>query len=158
MIRLHNHKSGETWFFQRGRDELFTRGWVGFCWVPKRWRRIKKWKMAIFLRKGCALYWRVSELLLSPKEIWHSHRMKLKLYSKVQCPEKRASSWEEGLSNYRRVSELLLKPKEEWRRIKWNLYLKVQHPRKQPFLKTKGWAHYVRMSELLLNTKDGDKE
>ena len=39
----------------------------------------------------------MSELLLSPKEGQHS--MKWKLYAKVQRPEKRASSWEEGLSS-----------------------------------------------------------
>ena len=46
--------------------------------------------------KGCALYRRVSELLLSPEEGWRS--MKWKLYAEVQRPEKRASSWEEGTS------------------------------------------------------------
>ena len=48
-------------------------------------------------RKVWALYRRVSELLLSPKEGWR--RMKWKLYAKVQRPEKRASPWEEGLSS-----------------------------------------------------------
>ena len=48
-------------------------------------------------RKVWALYQRVSELLLSPKEGWR--RMKQKLYAEVQRPEKRASSWEEGLSS-----------------------------------------------------------
>ena len=48
-------------------------------------------------RKVWALYRRVSELLLSPKEGWR--RMKWKLYAKVQRPEKRASSWEKGLSS-----------------------------------------------------------
>ena len=48
-------------------------------------------------RKVWALYRRVSELLLSPKEGWH--RMKWKLYAEQQCPEKRAYSWEEGLSS-----------------------------------------------------------
>ena len=48
-------------------------------------------------RKGWALYRRVSELLLSPKEGWR--RMKWKMYAEVQRPEKRASSWEEGLSS-----------------------------------------------------------
>ena len=36
-------------------------------------------------------------LLLIPKEGWR--RMNWKLYAKVQRPEKRASSWEEGLSS-----------------------------------------------------------
>ena len=48
-------------------------------------------------RKVWALYRRVSELFLSPKEGWRS--MKWKLYAKVQRPEKRVSSWEEGLSS-----------------------------------------------------------
>ena len=48
-------------------------------------------------RKVWALYRRVSGLLLCPKEGWR--RMKWKLYAKVQRPEKRASSWEEGLSS-----------------------------------------------------------
>ena len=48
-------------------------------------------------RKVWPLYRRVSELLLSPKERWR--RMKWKIYAEVQCPEKRASSWEEGLSS-----------------------------------------------------------
>ena len=48
-------------------------------------------------RKGGALYRRVSELLLSPKEGWR--RIKWNLYAKVQRPEKWASSWEEGLSS-----------------------------------------------------------
>ena len=44
-----------------------------------------------------ALYWRVSELLLSPKEGWR--RMKWKMYAEVQRPEKRASFWEEELNS-----------------------------------------------------------
>ena len=48
-------------------------------------------------RKVWPLYRRVNELLLSPKERWR--RMKWKMYAKVQRPEKRASSWEEGLSS-----------------------------------------------------------
>ena len=39
----------------------------------------------------------MGELLLIPKEGWR--RMNWKLYAKVQRPEKRASSWEEGLSS-----------------------------------------------------------
>ena len=48
-------------------------------------------------RKFWAPYQRVSELLLSPKEGWR--RMKWKLHAEEQRPEKRASSWEEGLSS-----------------------------------------------------------
>ena len=54
-------------------------------------------------RKGWALYRRVSELLLSPKEGWR--RMKWKFYAEVQHPEKRVSSWEEALSSL---------PENEW--------------------------------------------
>ena len=48
-------------------------------------------------RKVWALYRRVNELLLSPKEGWR--RMKWTLYAEMQRPEKRASSLEEGLSS-----------------------------------------------------------
>ena len=48
-------------------------------------------------RKVWALYRKVSELLLSPKEGWR--RIKWKLYAKVQRPEKQESSWEESLSS-----------------------------------------------------------
>ena len=48
-------------------------------------------------RKVWAFYQRVNELLLNPKEGWRS--MKWKLYAKVQRPEKRVSSWEEGLNS-----------------------------------------------------------
>ena len=47
--------------------------------------------------KGWAPYRRVIKLLLSLKEGWR--RMKWKLYTKVQLPEKRVSSWKEGLSS-----------------------------------------------------------
>ena len=30
------NKPWETWFFQRGKDELFTGGWVSWSWVQKR--------------------------------------------------------------------------------------------------------------------------
>ena len=96
-----------TGIFLRGRVELFTGGWVRCCWAPKRddagWNGncMPKWNAQkngnLPERKGWAPYWRMSELLLSPKERWR--RMKWKLYAKVQRPEKRASSWEEGLSS-----------------------------------------------------------
>ena len=99
--------------FLRGRVELFTRGWVRCCWVPKRdeagcsencMPRCRTLKNRHLLeRKGWALYQRVSELLLSPREGWC--RMKWKLHAKEQCPEKWASSWEEGLSSL---------PEREW--------------------------------------------
>ena len=54
-------------------------------------------------RKVRALYWRVSELMPSPKLVWL--RIKWILYAKVLHPEKRASSWKEGLSSL---------PKGEW--------------------------------------------
>ena len=97
----------KTGIFQRGRVELFTGGWVSCCWVRKRndagWSenfipRCNTLKNGhLPERKDWALCRRVSELLLSLKEGWR--RMKWKFYVKVQHPEKRASSWEEGLSS-----------------------------------------------------------
>ena len=68
----------------RGRVELFTGGWVSCCWVPKRddagWSenfmpRCNALKNGhLPERKGWALYRRVSELLLSPKEGWRRER------------------------------------------------------------------------------------
>ena len=70
----------KTGIFLRIRVELFTRGWVSCCWVPKRdhagWSenfmpRCNALKNGhLSERKGWALYRRVSELLLSPKEGW----------------------------------------------------------------------------------------
>ena len=87
----------ETGIFQRGRVELFTGGWLSCCWVPKRndagWSencmpRCNALKSGYLPeRKRWALYWRVSELLLSPKEGWP--RMKWKLYAEVQGPERK---------------------------------------------------------------------
>ena len=97
----------KTDIFLRGRVQLFTGGWVSFCWVPKRddagWSekcmpRCNALKNGhLPERKGWALYRRVGELLLSSKERWR--RMKWKLYAEVQRPGKRASSWEEELSS-----------------------------------------------------------
>ena len=71
----------KTGIFLWGRVELFTGGWVSCCWVPKRddagWSengmpRCNALKNGhLPERKGWALYRRVSELLLSPKEEWH---------------------------------------------------------------------------------------
>ena len=47
-------------------------------------------------RKGWALYRRVSELLLCPKDGWR--RIKWNLYGKMHPPGKRTSSWVEWLS------------------------------------------------------------
>ena len=103
-------RSATPWkmgIFLRGRVELFTGGWVSCCWVPKRddagWSencmpRCNALKNGhLPERKGWAFYRRVSELLLSPKDGWR--RIKWKLYAELQQPEKRASSWEEGLSS-----------------------------------------------------------
>ena len=74
----------KTGIFMRGRVELFSRGWVNCCWVPKRddagWsENCMSWCNALKNghlpeRKGWALYRRVSELLLSPKERWQGAR------------------------------------------------------------------------------------
>ena len=103
----HNNKPWETWLVERRRVELSTRGWVSCCSVTKRddagWSencmpRCKALKNGhLPERKGWALYRRMSELLLSPKEGWC--RMKWKLYAKLQRPEKRVSFWEKGLSS-----------------------------------------------------------
>ena len=67
-----------TGIFLRGKVELFTGGWMSCCWVPKRddagWskncmpRRNALKNGHLPKRKGWALYRRVSELLLTPKE------------------------------------------------------------------------------------------
>ena len=81
-------------------------------------------------RKFWAIYRSMSELLLSPKEGWR--RLKWTMHVEVQRPEKRASSWEEGLrALFQRVSVLLLSAKEGWPRMKWKLYAEVQCPEKQ---------------------------
>ena len=107
MRTLTNSKPWVTWFFKRAKFELFNGGWVSCCWVPKRddagWSKncmsrcnaLKNGHLPV--RKDRALYRRVSELLLIPKEGWR--RMTWKLYAKVQRPEKGTSSWEEGLSS-----------------------------------------------------------
>ena len=59
--------------------------------------------MILPVRKDWALYWKVRELLLSPKEGWR--RMKWKLYARVQHLEKWVSSKEEGWSSL---------PENEW--------------------------------------------
>ena len=60
------------------------------------WQGAAPWKTGIFLRGRFEL-WRVSELLLSPKE--GSRMIKWNYFADVQRPEKQASSWEEGLSS-----------------------------------------------------------
>ena len=57
--------------------------------------------------------------------------MKWKLYAEVQRPEKRASSWEEGLSSLPEGELAIAESKKGWRRIKWKLYAKVQRPDKR---------------------------
>ena len=104
-------------------------------------------------RKGWALYRTVGELLLSPKEGWR--RMKRKFYVKVQHPEKRASSWEEGLSFYRRMSELLLSSKEGWRRMKWKLYAKVRRPEKRVSSWDEGWSYLPEGEWAVAESQEG---
>ena len=70
----------KTGIFLRERVELFTGGWLSCCWVPKRddagWSenfmpRYNALKNRHLPERKCwALYRRVSELLLSPKEGW----------------------------------------------------------------------------------------
>ena len=70
----------KTGIFLRGKVEVFTRGWVSCCWVPTRddagWSenfmpRYNALKNRHLPERKCwALYRRVSELLLSPKEGW----------------------------------------------------------------------------------------
>ena len=92
--------------FRWGRDELFTWGSVSCYWVP---RKVDAGSSEICIQrlntlnnqhypesKGWALYQRTTELLLNSKE--RRHRMKWKLYSKVQHPGKWTSYWEERLS------------------------------------------------------------
>ena len=105
-------------------------------------------------REVWALYRSVSELLLSPKEGWR--RMKWKLYAEVQRPEKRASSWEEGLSSL---------PEGEWavaesQRGMTQDEVKNCMPRCNALKngyppEKKSWVLYRRMSELLLSPKEG---
>ena len=71
----------KTGIFLRGRVELFIGGWVSCCCVPK--RDDPRWSKNFMVRcstlknrhlperRVWALYRRVNELLLSPKEGWH---------------------------------------------------------------------------------------
>ena len=79
--------------------------------------------------KVWALYWRVSELLLSPKEGWR--KMKWKVYAEVHRPEKRVSSWEEGLSSLSEGERAIAESQRGWLRMKRNLYAGVQRPEKR---------------------------
>ena len=102
---------------ERKEYELYTGGWVSCCWVPKRddaeWSEncmpgcntLKSGYLP--KRKGGVLYQRMSELLLNINEGWH--RMKWKVYAKVQTPEKWRSSWEEGWNSL---------PEGEWAVVK----------------------------------------
>ena len=68
----------KTGIFLKGRVEVFTKGWASWCWLPKRddagWSEISLLMCNALKnehlpeRKGWALYRRVSELVLSPKE------------------------------------------------------------------------------------------
>ena len=85
--------------------------------------------MILQKRKVWALYRRVSELLLSPKEEWR--KMKWKVYAKVQHPEKRVSSWEEGLSSLPEGERAVAESQRGWRRTMGNLYAGVQRHEKR---------------------------
>ena len=67
--------------------------------------------MILLERKGWALYRRLSELLLSPKEGWR--RMKWRWSAKVQRPEKRTTSWQEGWSSLPEGEWTVAEPQRE---------------------------------------------
>ena len=65
MKTLTNNKTWETWFFKRGKFQLFTGGWVICCWLPKKdaqdevkivCRSATLWKTGIFLRGRVELF------------------------------------------------------------------------------------------------------
>ena len=87
----------KTGIFLNGRVELVIRGWVSCCWVPK--SDGARWSSNAHLseRNGWALFRRVNELLLSPKEGFV--RINWNYFANVKGPKKRASSWEKGLSS-----------------------------------------------------------
>ena len=119
-----NNKPWETWLYQRGKDELFTGGWVSCCWVPNRddagWSENYMPKCNALKNghlpegKGWDLYRRVSELLLSPKRDdtgWSEKCMpRCNALENGHLPERK------GWDLYRRVSDLVLSPREGWRR------------------------------------------
>ena len=96
----------KTGIFLRGRVEFFTEGWVSWYWVTIRedagWSKMFTPRCNALKNEylpeniGWVLYWRVSELLRSPKGVWR--RIKWNLFAHVQRPENWASSWEERLS------------------------------------------------------------
>ena len=96
----------KTGTFLKGRVEFFTEGWVSWYWVTIRedagWSKMFTPRCNALKNEylpeniGWVLYWRVSELLRSPKGVWR--RIKWNLFAHVQRPENWASSWEERLS------------------------------------------------------------
>ena len=102
-------------FFLRGSVERFTGGWVSCCWVPERddagWSencmpRCNSPKNGhLPERKRWAFYWRVSELLLSPREggwaVAESQRGMTQDEVKIVCQG--ATPWKTGIFIRRRV-------------------------------------------------------
>ena len=114
----------------RGRVEFFTGGWVSCCWVPNR-DDAGQSEISLSIcnvlknghrpeRKGWALYQRVCELLLSPKEGWC--RINWNYFAGAQTPESWHLPDRKGWALYPRVSELVLNPKEGWPR-EWEEWL-----------------------------------
>ena len=135
MRILHNNKPWETWFFQRGRDELLTGRWVSCCWVQRGMTHKVKfvcqgatsWITGIFLRGKIEIFTGglVSSYVALKRDNagWGGNCMPRRNALKNGHIPKR-----KGWALYRRVSELLLSSQERWRRRKWNLYAKVQRP------------------------------
>ena len=104
-------KPWETVIFQRRRDELFTRGRVSCCWIPKRDDR-KKAKLACQVaspwktghlpeRIDWVLYWRVIELVLSPKDVW-CHRKYEWCLGRINAREESRKGKRKGKRNGKR--------------------------------------------------------
>ena len=105
--------------------------------------------------KGWALYRRVSQLLLSPKEGWH--RMKWKVYAKVQCPEKQTGIFLRGrvdLFTRGWVSCCLVRKRDSagWSE---NCMPRCNALKNGHLHERKDWVLHRRMSELLLSPKEG---
>ena len=154
----------KTGNFLRERVEPFTGGWVSCCWVPKRddaaWsdnciprcNAVKNEHLSE--RKSWALYRRVSELLLSPKEGWR--RMKW-----IVCHD--AAPWKTGIFLRSRV-ELFTRG---WVSCCWvlkrdgagwseNCIPRCNALKNGHLPERKGWSLYRNVSELILSPKEDE--